>query len=150
MPVSKNAGQILYGHLLPFSKFRIWIQNVRCDHHAPLQHRRGAPAIVHLQVGLGSRRRSQPLPQDCGWQKVSAVLEVHPAWISYFPSPWSSKGTTTISRRCFPAAWSTPSTSSWSLTQGTRAARQEAWRKHRMENHHLLLKPQQVSLRRAL
>ena len=110
-------------HLLPFSKFRRWIQNVRCDQrlqHAPLQHRRGAPAIVHHQPGLGSRRRSQPLPQDCGWQGERCAGS--PARTPYLSSPWSPRGMPTSSWKCSPAAWSTPPplTASWSWTPGMR------------------------------
>ena len=95
---------------------------MRCDHrlqYAPLQHRRGAPAIVHLQPGLGSRRRSQPLPQDCVWQGERCAGS--PARTPYLSSPWSPRGMPTSSWKCSPAAWSTPppQTASWCCLAGS-------------------------------
>ena len=44
-----------------------------------------------LQLGLGTRQRCQPLPQDCGWQGERYIE--NPARPPLNPSPWSSRGT---------------------------------------------------------
>ena len=103
---------------------QVQIMDSKCEpwqlssHHASFQLWWTSPAFLHLQPGLGSRRRCQPLPEDCGWQGERCAGG--PARPPFSPSPWSFGGKSG-GWKSEPAAWSeTPSPSSWTWTPGAR------------------------------